>query len=175
MDKYHTSALLATDFADVPKDTFDGAIMKARVVEVYDGDTLTLVYPKPAEEGVRFVKAHFRMLGYDSPEMKPPRDMPGRDLHKAAAIKAREMLKVMVLDKVVWVCFTHEEKYGRLMGKIYVGPSASCPGACFSEGNCLCVNDEMVRRGLGKTYDGGKKTVFTREELNAILSVVHGL
>ena len=53
-----------------------------KVLSIYDGDTLTI--------GYRYLNKNFkskiRMLGYDSPEMKPPKNDPDRDKEKAKAI-----------------------------------------------------------------------------------------
>ena len=66
-DKYHTADLLNQSFSDLEKFTYAGLLTKAKVVDVYDGDTITIVFYHNGQP----IKDSFRMLGYDSPEMKP--------------------------------------------------------------------------------------------------------
>ena len=68
---------------------------------------------------------------------------------------------------MVWIKFSKEEKYGRLMGKMYkVSPKSEVE---FT-GNELCLNDWMVEQGYGCSYDGGKKAGFTKKELEALIA-----
>ncbi len=48
---------------------FAGKKFKCKVVNVYDGDTCTVVFRHRG----KLEQHSVRMLGYDSPEMKPPK------------------------------------------------------------------------------------------------------
>lgn len=139
-----------TDFTSMELFTFKGLDTNAKVLSVYDGDTVTLVFKY---KGI-YIKDRFRMYGYDSPEMKPLKKIADRDLHIAAAKVAQKKLEELVLNKVVRVVFSEEEKYGRLMGKLYK--------------DNLCINDWMVTSGLGLSYHGKTKTNFTTDHLEKI-------
>lgn len=75
----------------MPRTTLKGIKMWGYVTDVYDGDTLTLTY-----KNGKIVKRQFRMLGYDSPEMKPGLALENRALHVQAAKVARDKLKELL-------------------------------------------------------------------------------
>ena len=61
--------------------TLEGYFSVAKVVSVYDGDTCRVVIPFKGE----FYKWNVRLDGYDTPEMRPSRSKPNRDVEIAAA------------------------------------------------------------------------------------------
>jgi endonuclease YncB( thermonuclease family) len=163
-DAPHRSDLMKGDFDDLKKFTFDGQLVQARVTDIYDGDTVTIVF----YHGDDVVKYSFRMLGYDAPEIKPKKGTPNIDLHKQAAAVARDKLEERIesSSNMVWIKFTKEEKYGRLMGHMYL---VRRWGKRKFNGSETCLNDWMVEEGYGKPYDGGKKQDFTKKDLQAIM------
>ena len=78
----------------------------AKIVNVYDGDTFRATIF--IENRIR--KYTFRSLGYDSPEMKPLKSLPNRDSHKERAIEARDYLRSLILDKVVFLRCSKNDK-----------------------------------------------------------------
>lgn len=152
----HDSELRNNKFLDLDMFTFDGKVIKARVVEVYDGDTITIVFYYNGEAQ----KHRLRMYGYDAPEMRPPKVMSNRDLHIAAAKHVREQLENKIYDKIVYIKMMKEEKYGRLMGTVYVSETLD---------EKTNVNKWIIDKGLGKKYEGGKKEQFDNYELIKIL------
>ena len=62
-----------------------GREFTAKVVDVYDGDTCSIVIRLNNE----WNKFKLRALGYDTPEMKPPKDADNRDELINMAIKSR--------------------------------------------------------------------------------------
>ena len=118
-------------------------IYDAKIVRVYDGDTCFAVFildDKP-------VKFKIRMMGYDSPEMKPLLSKIDRDKEIKDAIKAKDELVKLVLNKCVRLECGKWDKYGRLLGTIYV----------IHEGKNICVNEYMIENKFGYRYNGGKK------------------
>ena len=71
------------------KFTFEGRLVQALVTDIYDGDTVTIVFFNGNEP----VKYSFRMLGYDAPEVKPKKITENYDLHKRAGQVARDKLQ----------------------------------------------------------------------------------
>jgi endonuclease YncB( thermonuclease family) len=147
-------------FSDLKLFTFDKITTKCRIVDVYDGDTVTIVfyyneYP---------IKTKFRMFGYDSPEIKPKKITPNYEMHKSAGKIAKERLSEKILNKVLWVCFEEEEKYGRAMGTLFEISDEN-----KFAGNEKSINVWMVDNGFGKKYDGGKKEEFNISELKNII------
>jgi len=136
-------AALADDFS------FDGQRFLAKVVDVYDGDTLRVTF----RYGGRLVQYRARMAGYDSPEMKPPRSKPNRENEIAAARAAKAALERRVRDRLVTVACGPFDKYGRILVTIY--DSAAAGGE-----NGENINEWMVSSGHGVPYEGGSKAPF---------------
>lgn len=134
-----------------------------KVVEVYDGDTIRVVFRRRGE----LMQHRVRMAGYDSPEMKPPRKDPNRDVEIRAAIAARDALKRMIQGsapeeaRLVWLKCGKPDKYGRLLGTIYQR------GGCFGCLKGTNVNQWMMDNGHGVPYDGGKKRAFVASKSGA--------
>ncbi len=96
------------------------------------------------------VKFKIRMDGYDSPEMKPPLSQVNRDKEIKEANKAKAELEKLVLNKVIDLECGKWDKYGRLLGKIYVNIN----------NKKVYVNEYMIKNGFGYPYDGGTKKQF---------------
>jgi endonuclease YncB( thermonuclease family) len=114
-----------------------------KVVDVYDGDTVTIIlYNKFGYE-----KHKLRMYGYDSPELRPSRDLPNRLEEIIKAKKAKMFLSDLVLNKIVKFESMGYDKYGRLLGKLYI------INYCAEED----INQLMIDSGHGYKYYGGTK------------------
>lgn len=129
----------------------------ARLVDVYDGDTVTLVIPFGGE----FYKFKCRLFGIDACEMT---SVQNREL----AIKARDRVvelsgtetaptKKEIRQKLnsrvvlVWVVCHNFDKYGRLLVDVY---SSDTSTASFSK----CLLDEKL------SYEYAGKTKKTEDE-----------
>ena len=147
----------------VPMFTFQNQSFLAKVVDVYDGDTCSVVFPFQG----RLVKYRVRCAGYDSPEMKPPKSLANREEVIRKAILARNYFASKVTDctfsldgsytKIEMQAILHAntklvqiecggwDKYGRLLADFFVD-------GCH-------VNTDMIAQKHGYPYDGGKKLV----------------
>lgn len=129
---------------------FDNEIKYCKVLDVYDGDTITV--------GIILDKKPFRirvrMYGYDSPEMKPRLNLENRDKIKKDAIKARDILRDLILDKICKIKIEKGtwDKYGRLLGTIYMKTKNR-----LRTKYDFNVNEFMIQNNLGYRYYGGKK------------------
>jgi endonuclease YncB( thermonuclease family) len=123
--------------------SLDKQIHSAKIVRVYDGDTCFAVFKLHNE----LVKFKIRMEGYDSPEMKPSLENKNREKEKKDAQKAKEELEKLVLNKVITLHCGKWDKYGRLLGTIYIA-------------DYINVNELMIKNGFGYVYDGGTKKTF---------------
>lgn len=121
-----------------------------KVLSIYDGDTLTI--------GYRYLNKNFkskiRMLGYDSPEMKPPKNDPDRDKEKAKAICAKNYLEQLTKDKILWVEFGDFDKYGRPLATLFIIDNKTCINKKTN------INNLMIQEGHGYKYNGGTKIKF---------------
>jgi len=126
---------------DIEYHTFANKIIKCKVVDVYDGDTITIVFRHYC-----FLEKHkLRLFGIDAPEIKPSKNIQNRDNIIENAKKAKDALKNKILNKIVKVFFSKEEKYGRLLGTIF-----------YKKEN---INDWMINNNFAKPYFGGKKDI----------------
>ncbi len=151
---------LAEATAQVPEFSLSGKTLPAKVVACYDGDTFHAVLPL----GESLWKFSCRMGGYDTPEMKPPKDKKDREIEKARALKAKQALLSQLcssvplegafenkqLDalidkntKVIQLICREFDKYGRLLVEV----------PC----EIGTVNQWMVEKGYGYKYEGGAK------------------
>jgi micrococcal nuclease len=105
---------------------------RAKVVEVYDGDTCTVVFYCNNQ----LVSGKIRLLGIDAPEIKGKTEQ-----EKAKAVVARDALRALVLNKVVRLSnVAIEAKWGRILADIWLGE--------------MHVNDHMLQQGHAVPYGG---------------------
>ena len=123
--------------------SLDGLTVIAKVVDVYDGDTLKACF---YWEG-KIRKFNCRCAGYDSPEMKLPKNVKNRDANKKKAIAARERLKELVnFEKgTIELNLGKFDKYGRLLITMYNKKYRDS------------INSIMIAEGHGYPYYGGTK------------------
>ena len=129
---------------DTPMFSLEGEMKLCKVVDVYDGDTCKVVF-KMKDKLYRW---NVRMDGYDSPEMRVSKSNPNRDAIKQKAISARDYLISLVQnkDQLVYIKCGSFDKYGRLLGTLYVKKTDK-----------VSVNELMIQKGFGYSYHGGTK------------------
>lgn len=110
---------------------------RAKVLKVYDGDSLTLGWGDSSENHVRLA---CRLLGVDTPELR------GSSAHeKALALRAKDRLESKVLGKIVTIRSPGKEKYGRILANLEVDGDIDVSGYMLEDAE-IC-----------HPYDGGKK------------------
>ena len=115
----------------------DNYIRKAKVLSVYDGDTMTLL----VDCGYYTLrKITVRLLGVDTPEIRTKNKE-----EKERGIITRDWVRSMTLNEEVMVksIKNGKGKFGRFLCEIYVGN--------------ICINKELVKRGMATSYWGGKR------------------
>lgn len=132
---------------EIPLFSFKDKVIIARVVEIYDGDTCTILFEYNGE----IMKYKCRCMGYDCAEIKPKKDAPHRDEEKALALKAKNRFIELIggIDSIVQIKALEFDKYGRILGYIYPLDS--------DIEHDQSVNSIMIQEGHGKPYDGGHK------------------
>jgi micrococcal nuclease len=125
--------------------SLEGRKCEAKVVSVYDGDTVKLVFPLTSKEPEKLYKWNCRLIDVDTPELRT------RNLkEKEFGIKVRDALREKILNKVVTVNCQNFDKYGRLLAELFIeGQSVN---------NWLIENDYAIK------YDGGTKTKWFLNE-----------
>ena len=132
---------------DIPLFNFDGQTFEVKVVDIYDGDTFTGCFKFKNE----IIKYKFRTIGYDSPEMKPPKNKPNRDIEKEKAREARQKFIEYsnCQNDLILVKCQQFDKYGRILGTV------------FHKKTSENINQKMIHNGYGLPYDGGTKKEFS--------------
>ena len=111
---------------------------KAGLVRVLDGDTVVLSVDLGFNVGVQ---EHFRLSNINAPELH------GHDPDtKAAALESKKYLEGLLAAGPLTIRSERrtQEKFGRYLVRIVNGAG-------------VAVNEEMVKAGHAKTYEGGKR------------------
>ena len=109
-------------------------------MKVYDGDTIKIVFPVNKE----FFKFTCRLSGIDTPEMK------SHDKNeKKYAQFVQKKLSGRILNQLVTVKCGKFDKYGRLLGTLYI-----------KKNDLISVNQMMIDNKHGYPYHGGTKKQF---------------
>ena len=123
----------------VPRFSFSGLNTIVRVVDVYDGDTCTVLF----KWNKVYIKKSCRLYGIDTPEIRT------RNLdEKKHGYEAKKYLEYLVLNEVVYCEFLKDDKYGRPLIKLFTR-------------NNKCVSDILIKHGYAKQYYGGKKEKYS--------------
>jgi len=109
----------------------------AKVIKVYDGDTITVAAKLPFDESPIY-RFSVRLRSIDSPEIKGQSEKECQ-----LAIESRDALNHLIFGKIIELRHNGKEKYGRLLADVYY--------------NDIHVNKWMVDKGYAVKYDGGKK------------------
>lgn len=129
------SAVCGQDF------TFNGKQFLAKIVDYYDGDTVRAVFMF----GDQMMQYKCRMIGYDSPEMKPLKSNPDRLKIKADALTAKKALIDKIGDELVTIECGEFDKYGRILVTIILRSTGEN------------INQWMLDNQYGVVYNGGAK------------------
>ena len=139
------SDLAALTLENTPELEFDGQSFETKVLEVYDGDTVTVAVRIAGDGAYR--RTRCRLAGIDAAEVRTR-----NSLEKAVGRDAKEWLSDLVLNKVVYLQCGKWDKFGRLLGTLYLTKRDVAIGAS--------VNAQLVRMGYAYTYGGEKKRAF---------------
>ena len=109
---------------------------KAKVISVYDGDTITCLL----DLGFNIhVKEKFRLYGIDTPEIRT------KDLNeKKEGYRAKNRLVELIDNKEIYIKVLKKGKFGRWVSKIYL-----------TENDCLednTINQQLIDEGLAKPF-----------------------
>ena len=125
--------------------SFEGKIKKGKCVNVYDGDTIKIVFPLQGE----LYRWNCRLTGIDTPELRTKNKK-----EKKFGYEVRDKLREKILNKMVSIKCGEFDKYGRLLGEIFIESDSQSGGG---EKNNKSVNDWLIESGYAFKYDGGKK------------------
>ena len=131
--------------ADINYFSLDGYETKAKVVKVYDGDTVHVVF----QMFDKYYKWNCRILHVDTPELrtKDPEE-------KKRGYECRDKLAALILDKIVLLNCSKFDKYGRLLVEITIPETG------------VKIHEYLISEGLANKYEGKTKEKwdFSNEE-----------
>lgn len=125
--------------------TFAGRCCWAKVVDVYDGDTVRVKFLYGGQE----VQWCARLDGIDCPEMKPPKTSPNRDAEVQAAKESKAALHRTIGNQVVYLRCGKFDMYKRILTTILL-----------EKGDKESISQWMIAAGYAVPYDGKTKSVF---------------
>jgi len=109
---------------------------KAKVISVYDGDTITCMLDLGFNIHVR---EKFRLYGIDTPEIRT------KDLQeKKEGYRSKARLEELIKNKEIYIKVLKKGKFGRWVSKIYL-----------TENDMLgdnSVNQLLIKEGLAKPF-----------------------
>jgi micrococcal nuclease len=132
-----TKVLLCDEIKWEDTEPFVFPVTEARVIKVYDADTITIAAKLPYETSSLY-RISVRLKGIDAPEIKG-----SSAEEKTMALEAKEFLISMVLNKTVRLENKENEKYGRLLADVFLGN--------------IHINDLLLKERFAIPYDGGTK------------------
>ena len=118
--------------------SLEGEVKKGKVVKVYDGDTVHIVFPIFNNMYFRW---NCRINRVDTPELRTK-----NKLEKEMGYKVRDKLREKILNKIVTVKCDNFDKYGRLLAEIE-----------FEGEN---ISDWLIENEYAFKYDGGTKKLW---------------
>ena len=120
-----------------------------KCVHVYDGDTIQVVFPLQGE----LFRWTCRLSGVDTPEIRTR-----NNIEKQFGYDVRNYLREKILNKMVVIECGEFDKYGRLLGKIFLQEEQkNQSGGAEWGGENLSINDWLIQNKYAFPYDGGKK------------------
>lgn len=167
---FHPSSLYKTDaYTDTPPFRIEPSQQWARVIDVYDGDTVTCILKLHKKYPYRF---QIRLSGIDACEMRSR-----NPVLKAKALEARQCVLQEItrcsdavlqtlqtrndiktyLNKTpsfVWLHAVSFDKYGRVLANLYLSKPKSSSKITPPPQS---LSDVLIDRGLAFPYDGRAK------------------
>lgn len=118
-----------------PKFSLEGKTFQAKVVKVYDGDTIQAVF----EIFDTYYRWSCRISHVDTPELRTKDEE-----EKKRGYETRDKLSELLLGKIVTLNCGKFDKYGRLLVEIVTDQN-------------VVIHEWLIKGGYAKAYEGGTK------------------
>ena len=141
----------------IKKFNFIGQQKKGKVVSVYDGDTIKIVFPI-YNNSTKLYKWTCRLSYIDTPEIRT-KNLKEKEL----GIKARDVLRDKILNKMVIIKCGDFDKYGRLLVEVFIQDKEDSIFNIFKKcfnyktNDLYSINNWLLENNYAKNYNGGKK------------------
>lgn len=130
-----------------PRFSLEDHVVQAKIVKVYDGDSITAEFPLPHTH-FKLVSPDYmwtcRIVGIDTPELRS-KNMWVRE----HAYKARDRVRELIMDRRVRMELGGFDKYGRVLVSVRDTEDRD-------------VADLLIQEGLALSYSGGKKADWAK-------------
>jgi endonuclease YncB( thermonuclease family) len=129
---------------NVPLFSLNGKSFTAKIVDIYDGDTITVVFKVFGE----YYKWNCRIKHVDTPEIKTK-----DKIEKERAIFVRDKLRELLLNTIVQITCSidKKDKYGRLLIEFNIPKSNTK------------IHEWILQNNYGRTYEGDTKKPWNTE------------
>jgi len=128
---------------ETPMLSVNGHAYLAKVVYIYDGDTMHVVF----KEFGSYYRWNCRVTGVDTPELRTKNEN-----EKKMGYEVRDKLREMFMDKIVTVNTYEFDKYGRLLIDIVFEDPETKETTTLSEW--------LIKKEYAYAYDGGTKKAW---------------
>ena len=129
---------------EVPLFSLNGKSFMAKIVEIYDGDTITVIFKLFGE----YYKWKCRIKHVDSPEIKTQ-----DKIEKERAIFVRDKMRDLLLNKIVTIhcSLDKKDKYGRLLIEFNIPKSNTK------------IHEWLIQNNYARPYEGDSKKPWNTE------------
>ena len=133
--------------------SLDGETHDAKVVYVYDGDTMHVVFKKFGQ----YYRWNSRIIGVDTPELKTKNER-----EKKHGLKVRDATREVLMHRIVKVkCFSFD-KYGRLLIDVVMPDNMQIKDSSEP----LMLSQWLIQNNYAYAYDGGTKKSWDSIDLD---------
>lgn len=124
--------------------SFNGFVRICKVVSVYDGDTVRIVFflNDPPKMNETPIMCSVRLYGIDTPEIRTK-----DPIEKKNGYNAKQRLIELIGNDLIKVSFGKDDKYGRPLATL----------AHLNDSFENSINNKLVVENYAKPYFGGKK------------------
>ena len=133
--------LTTLDYSKTPWLSLNKEIILARVVDVYDGDTITIIFNLSGT----FYKEKCRLANIDTAEIRTKNIE-----EKKVALETKKFLSNIILDRIIYIKCGKWDKFGRLLGYLYLQEKDIKKDDSI---NNLLLNNGMAYQYSGKTKE----------------------
>ena len=125
--------------------TFKNREFDAKIVYVYDGDTIHVVF----QVFGTYYRWNCRIMGVDTPELRTKNEK-----EKEKGYFVRDKVKEYFLNKIVKIKCDEFDKYGRLLIDVYL------PKDIQDKKNSTFLSEWLIANNYAYAYNGGTKITW---------------
>lgn len=144
------SSKIENEFSNIHQQSYElfslnGHNFIGTVIDVYDGDTVTVIFKCNLFKNNACYKWKCRLLRVDTPEIRTKNAE-----EKERGLFVRDKLRELILNQEVIIECGKFDKYGRLLVEIIIQENKKH----------INVSDWLLEHNYAYIYNGGTKTVF---------------